>query len=195
VIVATHGRGFWVIDDISSLRQLGDAVISGDAYLFKPADTINFIEGSDNGTPLQKDEPQAENPPNGVMIDYYLRKAPNSPVVIEILDASGTVVQTLSSDPNAQRPPTVPGARTQPAGIPRVSPLWQPQPELPPASAGMHRVTWNPLRPRPRGAPPPDEGGPLDRRYVGNFSARLTVNRKTYTQPFVVKPDPRTLRS
>jgi len=194
LIVATHGRGFWVIDDISSLRQLGDAVIAGDAYLFKPADTINFIEGSDNGTPLQKDEPQAENPPNGVMIDYYLKKPASGPVLIEILDANGAVVQTLSSAPNAQRPPNVPG-RTQPAGIPRVSPLWQAQSELPSASAGMHRVTWNPLRPRPRGAPPPDEGGPLDRRYVGTFSARLTVSGKTYTQPFVVKPDPRALRS
>jgi hypothetical protein len=55
----------------------------------------------------------------------------------------------------------------------------------------MHRVTWNPLRPRPRGAPPADEGGPLDRRYVGNFTVKLTVNGKTYAQPFVVKPDPR----
>jgi hypothetical protein len=107
----------------------------------------------------------------------------------------GVVVQTLSSDPNAQRPPTGVGAATQPAGIPRVSPLRQRRPELPSAGAGMHRVTWNPLRPRPRGAPPSDEGGPLDRRYVGDFSARLTVNGKTYTQPFVVKPDPRTLRS
>ncbi len=195
LIVATHGRGFWVIDDISSLRQIGDAVISGDAWLFKPADTINFIEGSDNGTPLQKDEPQAENPPSGVMIDYYLKKPASTPVVIEIVDASGAVLQTLSSDPNAQRPATAAGGATQPAGLPRVSPLWQRQPELPSAGAGMHRVTWNPLRQRPRGAPPPDEGGPLDRRYVGDFSARLTVNGKTYTQPFVVKPDPRTLRS
>jgi hypothetical protein len=195
LIVATHGRGFWVIDDISSLRQIGDAVISGDAWLFKPADTINFVEGTDNGTPLQKDEPQAENPPNGVMIDYYLKKAANTPVVIEIVDSNGTVVQTLSSDPNAQRAAATAGAATQPAGIPRVSPLWQRRPELPSAGAGMHRVTWNPLRPRPRGAPPSDEGGPLDRRYVGEFSARLTVNGKTYIQPFVVKPDPRTLRS
>jgi photosystem II stability/assembly factor-like uncharacterized protein len=195
LIVATHGRGFWVIDDISSLRQLSDAVSSADAYLFKPADTINFIEGSDNGTPLQKDEPQAENPPNGVTIDYYLKRAPATPVVIEIIDTSGAVIQTLSSDPTAQRPPSGRGPVTQPTGIPRVSPLWQPRPDLPSAAAGMHRVTWNPLRPRPRGAPPSDEGGPLDRRYVGNFTAKLTVNGKTYSQPFVVKPDPRTLRS
>jgi photosystem II stability/assembly factor-like uncharacterized protein len=195
LIVATHGRGFWVIDDISSLRQLSDAVARDDAYLFKPADTINFIEGNDNGTPLQKDEPHAENPPAGVMIDYYLKKAPGTPVVIEIVDAAGAVVQTMSSDPATQRPPAGRGGDAQPTGIPRVSPLWQTRPELPSASAGMHRVTWNPLRPRARGAPPPDEGGPLDRHYIGNFTAKLTVNGKTYSQPFVVKPDPRTSRS
>jgi hypothetical protein len=202
LIVATHGRGFWVIDDVSPLRQLSDAVTRDDAYLFKPADAVNFIEGTDNGTPLQKDEPQAENPANGAAIDYYLKRAASTPVLIEILDTGGAVVQTFSSDPNAQRPLVGRGAGgagaaggVQPAGIPRVSPLWQTRPELPSASAGMHRVTWNPLRPRPRGAPPPDEGGPLDRHYIGNFTARLTVNGKTYTQPFVVKPDPRTLRS
>jgi len=197
LIVATHGRGFWVIDDISPLRQLSDAVTRDDAYLFKPADAINFIEGTDNGTPLQKDEPQAENPPNGAAIDYYLKRTSSTPVVIEITDASGAVVQTFSSDPTAQRLPVGRGAGggAQPTGIPRVSPLWQPPPELPSQSAGMHRVTWNPLRPRPRGAPPADEGGPLDRHYSGNFTAKLAVNGKTYTQPFVVKPDPRTPHS
>jgi len=193
LILATHGRGFWVIDDISSLRQLTDAVAREDAHLFKPADTINFIEGTDNGTPLQKDEPHAENPPNGVMIDYYLKNPSSVPIVIEVLDASGAVVQTFSSDPNAQQAPTSggPGAGRQTPGIPRVSPLWQTTPELPSAAAGMHRVTWNALRPRPRGAPPPEEGGPLDRHYTGDFTAKLTVNGKSYTQPFTVKPDPR----
>jgi len=197
LIVATHGRGFWVIDDISPLRQLSDAVTRDDAHLFKPADAINFIEGSDNGTPLQKDEPQAENPPNGATIDYYLKKPANTPVVIEITDASGAVLQTFSSDPTAQLPPAGLGAASgaQPTGIPRGSPLWQPRPALLSQGAGMHRVTWNPLRPRPRGAPAPDEGGPLDRRYVGNFTAKLAVNGKTYTQPFIVKPDPRTAHS
>jgi photosystem II stability/assembly factor-like uncharacterized protein len=194
LILATHGRGFWVIDDISSLRQLSDAVAREDAHLFKPSDTINFVEGTDNGTPLQKDEPHAENPPGGVMIDYYLKSASSAPVVIEILDASGAVVQTLSSDPNTQRAPAS-GAGTQPPGIARVSSLWQTRPELPSAAAGMHRAVWNALRPRPRGAPPADEGGPLDRHYVGDFTARLTVNGKSYVQPFTVKPDPREARS
>ncbi len=190
LILATHGRGFWVIDDISSLRQLSDAVTRDDAYFFKPSDTINFIEGTDNGTPLQKDEPHAENPPNGAMIDYYLKRTPSSPVVIEIADTNGVVVQTFSSDPKALRPPTSPRGRAQPR-IPRVSALWQPPPVVPSAIAGMHRVTWNPLRPQPEGTPPLDDAGPLDRRYVGSFTAKLTVNGKSYTQSFRVLPDPR----
>jgi photosystem II stability/assembly factor-like uncharacterized protein len=187
LIVATHGRGFWIIDDISSLRQLTDAVTRDDAYLFKPGDAINYVEGTDNGTPLQKDEPQAENPPNGAAIDYYLKRSATTPVTIEVLDDSGKVIRTFSS----AAAPVPPGE--QRSTLPRVSPLWQSQPAPLATAAGMHRVVWNPLRERPRGAPPADEGGPLDRRYVGNFTARLTVNGKTYTQPFAVKPDPRRL--
>jgi photosystem II stability/assembly factor-like uncharacterized protein len=196
LIVATHGRGFWIIDDISPLRQLGDSVMRDDAYLFKPADAINFVEGTDNGTPLQKDEPHAENPSNGAIIDYYLKRAASTPVTIDIIDANGAVVHTFSSDPKAQGPAAGPGGgAVATTGLPRVSPLWQTRLEPPSAARGMHRVSWNPIRQRPPGTPPADEGGPVDTRFVGNFTAKLTVNGKAYTQPFVVKPDPRNLRS
>jgi hypothetical protein len=191
LIVATHGRGFWVIDDMSPLRQVSDAVLRDDAYLFKPADAINFVEGTDNGTPLQKDEPQAENPPNGAAIDYYLKRNAAGTVTIEILDPSGAVVRAFSSDPSAQRPPTGRASAAAATGLPRVSPLWQTRPESVATNAGMHRVVWNPLRERPRGAAPADEGGPLDSRYVGPFTVRLIANGKSYTQPLTIKPDPR----
>jgi hypothetical protein len=191
LILATHGRGFWVIDDISPLRQLGDAVTRDDAYLFKPADAINFVEGTDNGTPLQKDEPHAENPPNGAPIDYYLKRDATGPVTIEILDANGAVVRTFSSDAAAPRIPGRRGVAPVGGGLARVSPIWQQTPEPLSTAAGMHRVVWNPLRERPRGAPPADEGGPLDTRFLGSFTARLTANGKTYTQTFLVTPDPR----
>ena len=197
LIVATHGRGFWIIDDISPLRQLTGAVASADAFLFKPADAINIVESSDNGTPLQKDEPHAENPPSGPVIDYYLRRNASGVVTLEVLDASGAVVQTFSSDPNAQRGAgraAAPGQQPSANTLPRVSPLWITTPQPLSTVAGMHRVAWNAVRPRPRGAPPPDEGGPLDRYFTGNFTARLTVNEQTYTQPFVLKPDPRVAR-
>ena len=191
LIVATHGRGFWVIDDISPLRQMSDAVTRDDAYLFKPADAINFVEGTDNGTPLQKDEPRAENPPNGAAIDYYLKRDATGPVTIEILDANGAVVRTFSSDAATPRIPGRRGVAPVGGGLARVSPLWQQSAEPLPTTAGMHRAVWNPLRERPRGAPAADEGGPLDTRFLGNFTARLTANAKTYTQPFVVTADPR----
>jgi hypothetical protein len=190
LIVATHGRGFWVIDDVTPLRQLSDAVTRDDAYLFKPADAINFIEGTDNGTPFQKDEPHAENPPNGPSIDYYLKRDATGPVTIEILDANGGIVRTFSSESAVTRAPGVRGIASQ-TGLPRVSPLWQVPPEPLATSSGMHRIVWNPVRERQRGVPPADEGGPLDTRFLGNFTARLTANGRTWTQAFTVKPDPR----
>ena len=100
LIVATHGRGFWVIDDISPLRQITDAVAQSPAYLFKPGDAIVWSQGGDNGTPTQRDEPQASNAPNGAAIDYYLKAASTS-VTLEILDAAGTVLTTFASTPAA----------------------------------------------------------------------------------------------
>jgi hypothetical protein len=194
LIVATHGRGFWIIDNMTPLRQLDAAITRDDAYLFKPADVVNVVETTDNGTPLQKDEPHAENPPTGPVIDYYLKKAPATPLKIEILDASGAVVQTFSSEPGAQKPVAGAGAQQTANNLARVSPLWQTSPFLLSKTPGMHRVAWTALRPRPRGAAPADEGGPLDRRFTGNFTARLSVNGKTFTQPFVLKPDPRIQR-
>ena len=113
LVIATHGRGFWVIDDISVLRQVNAAMTSAAAVLFKPADAIAVVQGDDNGTPWQKDEPQAENAPVGAAIDYYL-KAASGPVRVEILDDSGRVVRTISSDDPA--PPALRAAE-------RVGPL------------------------------------------------------------------------
>lgn len=186
LIVGTHGRGIWVIDDISPLRQLDASVLSAAAYLFKPADAINYEQGDDNGTPLQKDEPQAENPPNGATIDYYLKHKASGPVTLEILDANGRSVAMFSSDPAA----VTPSRRRRPAtgGIPNVSPLWQPTPELLSTMTGVHRVAWEPISSVTAG------GDGLRRattRLAGAFTAKLSVNGKSYAQSFNVKPDPR----
>jgi hypothetical protein len=185
LIVATHGRGFWVIDDISTLRQISDAIANSDVYLFKPGDTINFVEGGDEGTPLQKDEPQAPNPPNGTAIDYYLKNAASGTVSIEILDASGEVLHTFSNAPGGEAP-TGRGRRNT-GGIPNVSPLWMPKPEPFETGAGMHRVVWDPIKAPARAAGFRSRGTPL----AGTFTAKLTVDGKSYTQTFLVKPDPR----
>ena len=193
VIVATFGRGFWVIDDISPLRQISDAVLAADAYLFKPADAINVIQGGDDGTPLQFDEPQAANPSSGAAIDYWLKADAAGPVTLEILDASGATLRTYSSAASAA-PAAGAGPGGAPGGLPRVSALWRPTPERFSAAAGMHRVVWLPVSP----TPPGQRGGGgfafFRQRTLltGTFTARLTVNGQSYTQTFIVRPDPRT---
>jgi photosystem II stability/assembly factor-like uncharacterized protein len=193
LIVATHGRGFWVVDDISPLRQISDEVLAADAYLFKPADAVNVTQGGDDGTPLQKDEPQAMNPPSGALIDYWLKAAPAGPVTLEILDAGGAVLRTFSSE--APAAPARGGGRGGPGGgggIPRVSPLWVPAEERFSAAPGMHRVVWLPVAPA-RGGPGGSGGGfrrPLP-LLVGTFTAKLTVSGRSYIQTFAVRPDPR----
>ena len=187
LVVATHGRGFWVIDDISALRQATDDVAKADVYLFKPADAINVQQGGDNGTPLQKDEPQAPNPPNAAYIDYYLRAPSTGPVTVEVLDSAGAVVATYSSDPNRQPQPAGRGGfgGGRPGGIPNTSPLWRQPPEPMSAAAGMHRVAWN-LAPAggfgARAETPP---------ILGSYTVRLTAAGRTLTQPITVRPDPR----
>src|SRR5262249_13594989 len=85
LIVATHGRGFWILDDITALRQINDEAAKADAFLFRPADAISIPPGSENGTPLPLDEPLADNPPYGAIIDYYLKSTASGPVTLEIL--------------------------------------------------------------------------------------------------------------
>jgi len=191
LIVGTHGRGIWVIDDISPLRQLTDAALASDAYLFKPADAYNYTQGDDNGTPTQKDEPQAENPPTGAFIDYYLKSPSRTPVTLEILDASGKVLHTFSSDPSVQ-PVVGRRRRGSGGGIPSVSPLWVTALEPFSAGAGLHRAVWNPVV-EVAAAPGVDGGGRGSSTPVtGTFTAKLTANGKSYTQTLTVKPDPRT---
>ncbi len=194
LIVGTHGRGIWVIDDISPLRQITDAVLASDAHLFKPANAITYAQGGDNGTPLQQDEPHAQNRPNGAFIDYYLKAAPGTPVTLEIVDAGGKTLQMFSSDPSRQ-PPSGGGrggrGRAGGGGIPNLSPLWREAPERFSAAPGLHRVVWNPVGPPPGGSPDEDgaprRGAPL----TGTFTARLSANGRSQSQTFVVSAETR----
>jgi len=217
LIVATHGRGFWVLDDIAPLRQVNDEVARSEVYLFKPADAINMPPGSENGTPLPRDEPLAENPPHGAYVDYYLKSAPSGAVTIEILDSTGNSIRRFSSD---ERPvPVNPDSLNIPA-------FWVHPQQPPPAAAGMHRFVWD-LRTRAADVPTTGSaqpggggrgggrggfaagggspaggiggGGPEGRGAAplappGAYTVKLTVNGKSYTQPLTVKPDPRAER-
>jgi hypothetical protein len=158
--------------------------MAADAWLFKPADAVLVDQGDDNGTPYQRDEPQAENPADGAYLYYYLKTDAAGPVTLEILDAKGTSLHTFSSEAAPARP-----ARP---GIPNTTALWRPEPRAFPKAAGLHRVTWQPNTGRPGGF---GRRGPEEPTVTlpGEFTARLTVNGKSYTQTFSVRPDPRSL--
>ena len=194
LVVGTHGRGIWVLEQIAALRQVTDAVLAADAHLFRPADDAYLPQGGDNGTPLQKDEPQAPNGPNGVALDYYLRRGARGPVTLAVVDGAGHTLRTFTSDPaaaEAAAAAAAPGRARPRGGLPNVSPLWRPS-EVPAgllaAGAGLHRVVWDPVRPVARPAGDDEDEGAAVPVYVGTFTARLTVDGRTYEQPFAVRP-------
>ncbi len=187
LVVATHGRGFWVIDDISPLRQLSDAVLAQDTHLFQPADAINVRQGGDAGTPLQKDEPHAENPSDGAYIYYYLKDNTSGSVTLDILDAGGATVASFGSQVDAGAGGRGNGGGRA-GGIPNTSPLWRATPEGFSTAAGVHRVVWQPVV---RGGGGRGGRGAAGAPLTGSFTARLTVNGKSTGKTFTVMPDPR----
>jgi len=179
LIVATHGRGFWVIDNITPLRQLSDDVAKGNAYLFQPTDAYLLTPGNDNGTPMPRDEPIAENPPFGAMIDYYLKSNVSGPVTIEILDPAGDIIRKYSSE---DKPAAV---NLETLNIPA---YWVRKPETVSTAAGMHRWIWD-LRPTPPPRPVGRGGAPLV--LPGVYTVRFTAGGKEYSKRLLVKADPR----
>ncbi len=190
LIVGTHGRGIWVIDDIAPLRQLSDSIVSSPAHLFQPSDSINVLATSDNGTPLQRDEPQAPNPEPGVAIDYWLSAPPKGVVTIDILDAGGNVVRTLGNGPNAAQAPTGRRGGDVAGRIPNTTAHWRMPPAPFLATAGMHRVIWNPVSGGRRRAGDGEGNTPIQQQ-TGMFTARLTVDGVVQSRTFHVAPDPR----
>jgi photosystem II stability/assembly factor-like uncharacterized protein len=178
IILGTHGRGIWILDDASPLRQISSNVARSAAYLFKPAAAYRTRPGSDEGTPIPPEEAQLPNAPNGALIDYYVGNA-STPVVISITDASGQVVRQWSS---TDKPVTV-----NPKSLD--IPMYWIHPQLPPsAERGAHRWIWDlhyggiGARRGRRG------GGPL--APPGTYTVRLHVNGKTYAQALTVRRDP-----
>jgi photosystem II stability/assembly factor-like uncharacterized protein len=210
--IATHGRGFWVMDQMGALREIaarGAQIASASAYLFKPGETIAIRAGGMNGTPLPHEEPQHLNPPAGVLAYYWLKNAASQPLKIELVDGSGAVKACLASD-TPVRPVDTEAINVQA--------IWEQPAQPPSASAGMHRVAIGASGGRGGGgfggrgaaaAPPKDActgavaapaqaggrgrggrggGGALA---PGQYTVRLTVDGQTYTQPVTLKPDPR----
>jgi photosystem II stability/assembly factor-like uncharacterized protein len=210
--IATFGRGFWVLDQMSSLRQIaadGKRIQSAKAYLFAPGETMALSTGGMNGTPLPHEEPQELNPPAGVAAYYWLQSAPSGPLKLELVDAKGIVRACLASD--------TPVSPVDTEAI-NVQAIWE-QPAPPPSAApGMHRAVLN-VRPvrgggggtrgprspdactRPSAQATPAASQPQVRSrsspelQPGEYSVRMTVDGETYSRPVTITPDPRHLPS
>ena len=188
IVVGTHGRSFWILDNITSLRQLNQQSKESNCILYKPQTAFRVRWNQNTDTPIPQEEPYGENPPDGAIIDYYLKNNSTS-ITLDIKDASGKLIRSYSS---ADKPYSIP-----PNNVP---PYWiRPQEKLS-AEAGSHRFIWD-LHYTPLNVPPsypiaaiyqntaPDPTSPWV--MPGNYTLLLTVDGKAYTQPLTVKMDPR----
>src|SRR6185312_7569114 len=192
LVIATHGRSFWVLDDIAPLRQLDAHVASSPAFLFRPAPAYRVRRDANTDTPLPPDEPSGRNPPDGAIIDYWIGAgSPPNALSLEILDGRGALVRRFSSADVAPPPDTELNVPTY--WVKPFQPLS--------AESGMHRFVWD------LHYPPPDA---LEHEYPisailhdtprtplgpsvlpGRFTVRLTVGGRTFAEPLEVRMDPR----
>ena len=187
LVIATHGRSFWILDDIAPLRQAAQHAESSAAFLYAPQTTVRVDNDAFPGTPLPPEEPAADNPPNGAALDYYLPRAEQSVVLRAYGPGRQMVVKVTSA-------PEQPARR---APLP-VAERWFPKPQRLETSAGMHRFIWN-LAWGPRGLaqdnePDDGEGGnPRAPRVApGAYTVELEVNGRTVSSaPLSLIKDPR----
>jgi photosystem II stability/assembly factor-like uncharacterized protein len=201
--ISTYGRGLWVMDDVTPLRQAHTAVASGAApYLYTPATTYRVRWDNDQDTPRPPEVPAGENAPETAIIYYHLNADASGPISLSIRDAQGNIVRQYT---NVAPPPTL---------MPNVPTYWFSPPEGLPTTAGLHRVLWDLRYPDPKTLPygyygnlltyteytltwhavkgntprvqPP---GPI--AIPGRYQAELVVDGHTYKQEFTVVNDPR----
>ena len=192
LVVATHGRSFWILDNITPLRQVSPGVGSADAYLFRPAVALRVRGNQNRDTPLPPETPAGQNPPEGAIFDYYLKTAAAAPVVLEIADTQGNVVRRFS---NSDVPPHVDFSKLA------FPPYWVEVPHILSKNAGAHRFVWDLRYLTPQwlfheysmaavaGETPVAPRGPL--MLPGKYEVRLTADGRTYRQPLEIKEDPR----
>jgi hypothetical protein len=192
LIAATHGRGFWILDDITPLRQLKDSD-TAPVVLFKPETAMRVRWNTNTDTPIPPDEAAGKNPPDGALIDFYLNGPAAGVVTLEILDRTGkTVIRRYASD---QEDENVDLEKLQ------VPTYWARRPRRLPNGAGMHRVIWDmhytPVSVSPEELPMQavfEDTAPANHApwvLPGTYTVRLTVDGKSYQQPLLVKMDPR----
>jgi photosystem II stability/assembly factor-like uncharacterized protein len=198
LIVATHGRSFWILDDITPLRQISAAVANSEAYLFQPGVALRVRRDTNTDTPLPPDEPAGQNPPDGAIIDYFLAHPASAPVTLEIVDAQGQMVRRYSS---GDQPEPTPAQMAK-----QLIPLyWLRTPRVLPDGSGMHRWVWDlhyaapgttkheyPIAAVPRDTPRHPLG---PRALPGQYTVRLSVNGHSDAAPLTLKMDPRVTTS
>jgi len=195
LIVGTHGRSFWILDDITPLRQLTVEIAQSAAYLFAPQEALRWRWNRNPDTPLPPEVPAGANPPDGAILDYFLAAKAQGPVTLEILDAGGALVRRYSS---TDEPPSMDRIAAE-YPIPM---YWVRPTQTLSAREGMHRFVWD-LRYAPPEALEHEFPiaaivrdttlHPLGARALpGAYTVKLTVDGKSYTQPLIVKMDPRT---
>ena len=192
LIVGTHGRSFWVLDDITPLRQVS-AGMANSVHLFKPGVAYRVQRDTNTDTPLPPDEPMAQNPPDGAILDYFLPTAAKE-VSLQILDGQGQVVRYYSSTDK----PEASEEELQKQLIPM---YWLRPWQSLSTQSGMHRWVWNLHYPAPTATrheypiaaiPHDTPRYPLGPTALpGNYTVRLTVDGTTQSAPLVIKMDPR----
>ncbi len=191
LVAGTHGRSFWILDDITPLRQIDPLATPPATTLYQPAPATRVRWSRNTDTPLPPDEPAAQNPPDGALIDYYLATAASAPVTLEIRDSADHLVRRFSSADTPEPVDTT-------ANIPL---YWVRPSQTLSAGAGAHRFIWDLRYARPavagRGYPiaavshetPSEPRGPWV--VPGRYTAILTVDGRTYRAPLRVRMDPR----
>ena len=202
LVSATHGRGFWILDDITPLRQLQMASKKQEAVLFAPETAMRVRWDTNTDTPIPPDEPAGQNPPDGAVLDYLLPASMPGSIMLEIRDQKGSLVRRYrSNDASAEKSVERVGD-TQFLDIPA---YWvRPKQELS-AAPGMHRFLWDmhytPLQdlvPEYPIAAVPHDTAPMPTSpwaMPGTYTVALIADGKTYTQPLTLKMDPRVTTS
>jgi photosystem II stability/assembly factor-like uncharacterized protein len=185
LVIASYGRSFWILDDITPLRQINQQTKTATVLLYKPATAIRIDNDVFLGSPLPPEEPAANNPPDGAIVDYYLPSAAKE-VQLEILDGSGKLVRRFRSGPRKEekRPPL------------SIAERWLPKPVVLENAAGAHRFVWDLRWSSSGGSEEIEEdegpGAPHGPRVVpGTYQVKLTVDSNTSAQPLQIEMDPR----
>jgi hypothetical protein len=183
LVVATFGRSFWILDNITPLRQATDARKADPAWLYRPATAVRVDNDLFTGTPLPPEEPTATNPPDGAVIDYFL-KSPAKSITLEFFDGDRLIRRFTSEKKGEAKRAPLP-----------VADRWFPKSEMLDTTSGLHRFVWN-MKWASSGGPSADEDAdfrnPSGPKVIpGTYQVRLTVDGRLQNQPLRIIMDPR----